>query len=264
MNRLSFLLHKLIYPLLITVFRSMRKRELVFLNKMPDITGNAIFAANHSNKYDIPFISESISRHCYIFVGRQRLDPVDRIVFHVNGSVWVDRKDKADKKIASAKAVKLLNQGANLIIFPEGTWNLTPSKPMLPLYWGVIDFARQTQKPIIPLILEYTDKKCYVAFGEPMYISPDDDKGEKICDLTDAFATLKWQIWEKYPDTGCDTAEEWEAEAKKRVAEYPKLDYEYECSVIRKEVFKFEDQVDLNKIVPSRANAVLFSKRNHD
>ena len=35
--------------------------------------------------------------------------------------------------------VDLLNNGANLIMFPEDTWNLTPSKPMLSLYWGIID-----------------------------------------------------------------------------------------------------------------------------
>ena len=160
--------------------------------------------------------------------------------------------------------IMVLRKGANLIIFPEGTWNLTPSKPMLPLYWGVIDIARYSGKPIIPVILEYTDKKCYVAFGSPMYISQGDDKGEKIKELSDIMAALKWQIWEKYRDTGCNTAAEWDNEAKKRVTNYPKLDYEYECSVIRKEVFTFENYVDLDRIEPSRTNAFLFSKRNHN
>ena len=264
MNRFTITVHRILYPLLVTIFRSMRKHEFVFLNEIPVIEGNAIFVVNHSNKYDIPYTCEVISRQSYVLIGKQPLEAIDRLAFHLNGTVWVDRKDRQDKKRATSDMIKLLNKGANLVMFPEGTWNLTPSKPMIPLYWGVIDIARSTNKPTIPIILEYTDKKCYVAFGDPMYISQDYDKSEKTRDLADAFATLKWRIWEKYPDTGCITAEEWDAEAKNRVAEYPKLDYEYECSVIRKVVFKFEDYVDLRKIIPNRANGFLFNKRNHD
>ena len=264
MNKLTIFFHKLLYLLLVTIFRSMRKHEFVFLNEIPETDGNVIFAANHSNKYDIPYTCEAVSRHCYVLIGKQPLEPIDRLAFHLNGTVWVDRKDSTDKKRATDDMIMVLRKGANLIIFPEGTWNLTPSKPMLPLYWGVIDIARYSGKPIIPVILEYTDKKCYVAFGSPMYISQGDDKGEKIKELSDIMAALKWQIWEKYRDTGCNTAAEWDNEAKKRVTNYPKLDYEYECSVIRKEVFTFENYVDLDRIEPSRTNAFLFSKRNHN
>lgn len=50
---------------------------------------------------------------------------------------------------------KLLNTGKNLLIYQEGTWNMTPSKPMLPLNWGVIEFAKSASVPIIPLVAEY-------------------------------------------------------------------------------------------------------------
>ncbi|MBQ9766424.1 MAG: 1-acyl-sn-glycerol-3-phosphate acyltransferase [Lachnospiraceae bacterium] len=179
-----------------------------------------------------------LERQSYVLLGKQPLEIIDRLAFILNGVVWVDRKNREDKKKAVIKMKKLLKAGANLIIFPEGTWNLTPSKPMLPLYWGVIDIAKDSCKPIIPIVLEYTDSKCYVAFGDIITIPKQADKGESIDKVSDSFATLKWTIWERFDDIGYDTLAEWDAEVHKRVAEYPKLDYEYEKSIVRKDVIE--------------------------
>jgi len=212
----------------------LRKHKFHYMNSLPEIDSNAIFAVNHSNRYDIPYTCEILSRQCYILLGKQPLEPVDRVAFVLNGAVWVDRKSREDKKLAVAKMIGILRNGANIIMFPEGTWNLTASKPMLPLYWGIIDIAKASERPIIPIILEYSVKYCYVAFGKPMYIMHGDDKGIKIEELNEQFSTLKWNIWEEYHDVGYDTVQEWEAEVQKRITEYPKLDYEYEKSVVRK------------------------------
>ncbi len=264
MSKLPIYLHKVIYPILKPIFRLLRKHKFIYVNEIPKISGNAIFAVNHSNRYDIPYTCEILSRQCYVLLGKQPLEPIDRLAFILNGTVWVDRKSREDKKNSVAKMIKLLCNGANLVIFPEGTWNLTPSKPMLPLYWGVIDIARASGRPIVPIILEYTDEKCYVAFGESMQISPTDDKGEKISELKDRFATLKWSIWEQFPDTGYNTAKEWQAEVHKRLAEYPKLDYEYEASVIRKEYDTVNEVfAHLDVLTPNSNTAFLYNKRNH-
>lgn len=264
LNKFSISFHKMIYPLLKPIFRLLRKHEFIYVNQIPQINDNTIFALNHSNVHDIPYTCELLSRHCYILVGKQPLEPIDRLAFILNGAVWVDRKSRTDKNRAVAKMIKLLCNGANLVIFPEGTWNLTCSKPMLPLYWGIIDIAKVSGKSIIPVILEYTDDKCYVAFGERMQVLSNDDKGEKICELKDQFATLKWSIWEQFDDTGCYTADEWNAEAAKRLAEYPKTDCAYEATVVRKEYDTVEEVFGhLNRITPDRTNAFLFNKQNH-
>ena len=264
MNLFILYLHKMLYVILKPIFKLIRKHEFVFTNFVPKISGNAIYAVNHSNRYDIPYTCELLSRQCYVLLGNQPLKPIDRLAFILNGAVWVDRKSREDRNNSKAKMIKLLHNKTNLVIFPEGTWNLTPSKPMLPLYWGVIDIARFSCKPIIPMVLEYTDKKCYVAFGESMTIYPNDKKGDKIGVLNDQFSTLKWTIWEKFPDTGCNTLDEWNAEVKKRLSEYLKLDYKYETSVIRKEYDVAEDVFGhLNELTPGRNNAFLFNKRNH-
>jgi len=261
LKKLPIYLHKIIYPILIQIFKILRKHKLVLVNNLPKIDGNAIFAVNHSNRYDIPYTCEVLGRQCYVLIGKQPLELIDRQAFILNGTVWVDRKSREDKKKSVAKIINLLRNGANLVIFPEGTWNLTPSKPMLPLYWGIIDIAKASGRPIIPIVLEYTDENCYVAFGDSMTITADADKGESIRELTDRFTTLKWTIWERFSDTGCNTAEEWEAEVQKRFAEYPKLDYEYEKSVVRKEYDTAEEVFGfVENLILSKGNAFLFRR----
>ena len=131
---------------------------------------------------------------------------------------------------------ELLQEGKNLLICPEGTWNLTPSKPMLPLYWGIIDLSKQTGVPIIPLILEYHSDCCYAKFGEAIYINENMSKQEGIEILEESMATLKWDVWEQFPiqKRTDDMKAKFDEMVKKRVEAYPKFNYEYEMSVIRK------------------------------
>lgn len=119
-------------------------------------------------------------------------------------------------------------------MFPEGTWNLSPSKPMLPLYWGIIDIAKKTGCPIVPIVLEYRGNVCYAKWGRTIYVTGRDSKQDKIKEISDILATMKWEIWELFPIVSrrkiCE--DEWEQEVRRRLAEYPKLDYEYEKSCV--------------------------------
>lgn len=223
-------IRKLLHPLLLTLMKSQRKHELHIVTPKVPYEGNVIYAVNHSCRYDIPIASEVIERHTYVLVGKQRFEFVDKICLLLNGIIWVNRMDKQSKQKSFEQMIHLLKQGENVFMFPEGTWNLTPSKPMLPLYWGCINLAKETKCPIQPLVLEYRGNDCYVNFGELFFVKEEDTKEEKIKDLTDAFATLKWDIWEKFPMQHREDcmAAEWDAEVARRLAEYPKLDAEYE------------------------------------
>lgn len=227
-------MRKLIHPLLLGLMKQQKKHKLHILNSHPQVIGNAIYAVNHSCRYDIPYAAEAIKRHSYVLIGKQRLNILDRIAFFLNGVVFVDRKSRSDKMIAKNKMKELVLRGENLVTFPEGTWNLTPSKPMLPLYWGIIDIARETKRPIIPLVLEYEKEICFIKWGEPIYVAQTDTKQKRIEQLSDEMASIRWDIWEMYPSMsrGEFDGTEWEEEKCRRISEYPKLDYEYERSVI--------------------------------
>lgn len=257
---IKLFIHKSTYFPLSRAFKLIRKHDFQFYNFPPKLLTNAIYAVNHSCSLDIPYACEAINKHCYVLIGKQPLNIIDRVFFKLNGAVWVDRKDKLSRNRASCKMINLLNNGANILLFPEGTWNLTPSKPMLPLYWGIIDIAKQSKKPIIPIVLEYCNEKCIVAFGESIIINDSDDKKRKIMDLIDAFASLKWAIWENYTYCGYNSFKEWEKEIEQRISDYPKLNIEYETSIIRKE-FDTEAFAHLSDLCPNRSNAFLFNKR---
>lgn len=228
-------IRKALHPLLLKAVKGRIYFPIEILNSMPKVEGNKLFAINHSCIKDMPVASDVICEHVYVLVGKQRLDLIDRIFFFLNGVVYVDRKNKKNKVKGLKKMLNILRGGKNLAIFPEGTWNLTPSKPMLPLNWGIIDLAKQTGVPIIPLILEYHPDCCYAKYGEPIYINKDMDKQSGIEQLEESMATLKWDIWEMFPVQKRTDAmkAEFEEMVQKRVAEYPKFDFEYEMSVIR-------------------------------
>lgn len=92
----------------------------------------------------------------------------------------------------------VLQHGKDLVVFPEGTWNLSPNALHLPLYWGIIDIAKQMGKPIIPLCIEYTDEEILTKFGSLITVSGNDGKQEKAEELSAAFSTLKCMNISRY------------------------------------------------------------------
>lgn len=72
--------------------------------------------------------------------------------------------------------------------------------------------------------------------GGLVRVAFEDDKQDKINELSDKMATLKWDIWELFPvmPRRNINADEWEQEIRKRLGEYPYFDYEYEKSCVLK------------------------------
>ncbi len=231
----------LLHPLLMAIMKNQRRQrqqELHILNEHPSCDSKGVlYVVNHSCRYDFPITSEVIGHRVNVLVGKQRLDFIDRLCFLLNGVVWVDRQSSTHKKRAAEKMLKLLRNGECVCMYPEGTWNLEPSKPMLPMYWGCIDIARKTSVPIAPLVLEFREDDCYAKFGKLIYVDERDDKAIKFEELRETMATLKWDIWEKFPIVPRAQMDmcEWDREKKSRIAAYPKLNYEYEKQCVRKE-----------------------------
>lgn len=238
-GKIKIYLRKIIHPLLLMASQSKVNFKIVKENKYKVIKNKPIiFAINHQCVYDTPIACKAIKKHGYILSGKQPFEKIDELFFNLNGSIFVDRKDKKDMALSKDAMVEYLKKGQNIIMFPEGTWNMTDQELMLNMKWGIIEVAKETNAQIIPVVLNYDrdNNKCSVVFGQTMVIEKDRDKKEAIEELRDEMASLRWKAID---ETKIYKREEIDVEdlRKKKEAiydEYPMLDVEYEKSVIFK------------------------------
>lgn len=267
-NKKQMKLKNIINPALLKASKLSIKYKIIKENICNPKNGHPIiYAVNHYSYQDTPIICNSINERGYILAGKQKLAFIDEIFFNLYGSIFVDRKDK-DDMLASKKAMEeYLNKNQSIIMFPEGTWNLTDELLMLPMKWGIIDVAQETNAQIIPVNLDYNreEKVCRVTYGDPILPDNYKSKKEQIDELRNIMATMRWESIEKQPILKrCDLdKEQARAEMKKVLKEYPLLDAEYESSIIFKpnptpeEVFESIRNLEIKK-----ENAFLFHKNN--
>lgn len=225
-----------------------------------------IYAVNHFCFADTPIMGRITPRRSYILLGKQRLGFSDWLYFILNGVIFVDRKDKEDMAASKQAMSAYLNKGRSIVMFPEGTWNLTENQLMLPMRWGIIDIAKETGAQIIPTVLEYDreKKRCFVRFGVPMVFTPEDSKAEAIIALRDTLATMCWEFLERngtYSRANLDM----DFERKKlfySVEEYPPIDWEYESScVYHPHTTPVEAFAHLDQLIPCWKNAFLLRNK---
>lgn len=169
-----------------------------------------IYAVTHMGKFDYQIVSEAIGKHQIPFSG----DPetmyrtVDGVLLGLNGIIYCDTENKSDRKVATDTSIELLNSGHNLLIYPEGVWNVTSNLLMLPLFPGIIKMSLETGCDIVPVAIEQYDNHFIVNVGknfkldEASFNNIEEEKKYielKKNELRDVMATLKWEIIESVP-----------------------------------------------------------------
>ena len=257
----------LLYPVFMLLTGTKVHYRIESVNDYHALPGKPIiFAANHFAFPDIPVVLRTTKRRSYIFAGKQRLAFIDWFFFAMNGTIWVDRKDKADMAASKDGIVARLNIGQSVLWFPEGTWNLTENQLMLPMKWGIVDVAREAGAQVIPVGLDYDreNKVCKVRFGEPRVFDAQDDKAQAIAHLRDAMATMRWNFMEErgvYRRRELDFDEERKA-LRYSIEEYPPIDWAYEESCIFKPWVDVQEVfAHLEQIKPILRNAFLWGAK---
>lgn len=93
---------------------------------------------------------------------------------YAKGSILVDRKNAESRTKSYLLMKKAINQGFDMVIYPEGTRNRT-SKPLQPFQNGAFKLAEDMKVPILPSLILYTGKvlppnKVFFAFPHPIEI----------------------------------------------------------------------------------------------
>lgn len=175
------------------------KYEFIKKTNVKEQDTAVIYAITHIGKYDLEMIWEACKMFGYVFAGDWELmyATVDDYFMRAKGVIWVDTSDKEDRKNSYKFMVKALKQGIPVIIFPEGIWNLTENLPMMKLFPGAVQAAKEASVPIIPIAIEQRGKQFTLNMGEELYFD-DIEETKAVEILRDTMATLKWGIWENY------------------------------------------------------------------
>ncbi len=191
--------------MILKIDQLLSKEKIVILNDKHNTESNRsrIYACTHIGGNDIQRTFQVIKEPAYLMLG----DPgilYKMIIYQglrMNGVIPLETPDKKDRKIAYNRAIELLENGGNLLIYPEGAWNVTPNLVVMKLFNGTVRMAKETNSEIIPIAIEQYNETFYFNIGENYTIDKDTLKSveELRDDLREKLATLKWEIMEREP-----------------------------------------------------------------
>lgn len=192
--------HRRLVPI-IKVLRKIRKQNLIVLNDERQETDRAIiYAVTHIGGNDVEIAFEAIKTPAYLFLGdpKELYCNFDGLMLYLNGVICVETRDKEDRNVARTRAVGLLKKGGNLIIYPEGAWNISDNLLVLPIYAGALEIAVEAKADIVPIAIEKYENIYYVNIGKNISYEQIDlsNKTEAAVRLRDIMATLKWEEFE--------------------------------------------------------------------
>ena len=118
---------------------------------------NAVVVCNHNSLIDIPVstpflarANKTIAKKSFVYV------PLFGWIYQF-ATVIVDRKNNESRRKSYEAMKRVLNNGLDMLIYPEGTRNKT-NNPLKSFYDGAFKLAVDTQKPIIPVVILNTKK----------------------------------------------------------------------------------------------------------
>lgn len=244
------------------------KYKIVKKNNLQKLKDHStIYVVNHYSAQDTPIACNLTDDRAYILAGKQNLGFFDNLFFKLYGSIFVDRKDNADMALSKKAMEAYLNKGKSILMFPEGTWNLTDNLLILNMKWGIIDIARNTNSQIINIDLDYNreDHICTARYGNPILIGNDSKNIEEIRKLRDKMATLRLEAIKNKTIVKRDNIDidKERLENRYSINEFPKIDMEYEESVIYQPYDTNEKVFEqIKSLKLSKNNAFLFYKNN--
>ena len=262
-NRRRIQYREWFHPLIWAIMVAASGCRIRYMRRVKLGNGTYIFAVNHSNGYDIPLMARIIGKSFFVLASDEPKGDIPGLGLWLNGVIWLNRASREDKAHAKQLCIDCLRYGKDLLIFPEGTWNLTEASPMLPMSLGVIEMAQATGRAIVPVALEYEKHICTVNMGDP-YFPVDSDKASACEELRGKLTTLRWEQWEKKGTFRRDeiSSDDYAAYTSDRVKEYGLLtEQQLRSWVLERRTLPQEAFAYLKRLNISKNNAFLLQKR---
>lgn len=140
-----------------------------------------IYVASHGFKDDALNTLLTVKDNAYLVGGNIDLffNTLDGTCLWINGVILVDRFNKESKNAAKKKMERTLELGNSVLIFPEGTWDLSENRLSEDLYYGFYEVAEKTGALVVPVVTQFVDDKCYAVKGEAFDITKIDTNTSK-------------------------------------------------------------------------------------
>lgn len=212
---------KFFAPLLRLVYRTQTPYKIRIDHREPltYTKKGRIFAINHRQGDDIVTGANVAGQSAYIVFGNKylSLDTTNGLGLWAYGMILLDRDNKTNRHNTYDKMKYVLEHGGNIIIYPEGYWNLDDNGEADERHgadghnsenWLIQDFnigifrlAQETGCEIVPTVLHYDEhgkKVCYGCRGKVITVKADDDIFEKKEQLLTVMRTMYYEMMEKY------------------------------------------------------------------
>ena len=110
-----------------------------------------VFVGNHVSNVEAPALFSVLPRIIVIMKESLGRIPLLGYAMRMGGFIPVDRKARDSRKEALRRAVETLRSGISMLIFPEGTRNV--SGPLLPFRPGPFQMAIAAGVPVVPITI---------------------------------------------------------------------------------------------------------------
>lgn len=181
------------------------KEKIIVLNDHHNTSSSnsRIYACTHIGGNDIQRTFQVIKEPAYLMLGDPGIlykMPIYQGL-KMNGVIPLETADKEDRKIAYNRSIELLQTGGNLLIYPEGAWNVSPNLVVMKIFNGTVRMAQETGAEIVPIGVEQYDNNFYFNIGQNYTIPKNSLKSvdELRDELREKLATLKWDIMKSQP-----------------------------------------------------------------
>ena len=140
-----------------------------------------LFAANHRGIFDVITSYPEMERPtCFVAKSSLKKYPLFSDWFSFIGSLYFDRSNLKEGVQMLKDAMRLIEEGKSVFLFPEGTRNRGAELPLLEFHEGSFRIATRTGCPIVPVAIHNMDAvfekqiprlkpvSVSIEFGEPI------------------------------------------------------------------------------------------------
>lgn len=163
--------YKIFKPILSLVYRFYYHPKIIGKENIPK-DGSIIVAGNHIHVMDQCGVIIATKRVIHYMAKKEYFDSRHAWFFKMMGCISVNRSIHDD--VAKDEAMKVLEDGKALGIFPEGTRNKTNAF-LLPFKFGCVSMAKKTDSYIVPFAVtgdyKFRSKNLVYRIGKPFKVT---------------------------------------------------------------------------------------------